>query len=376
LKRKKTIPLLGYYPIVIIGVLLFTVALALLLSHNAAPQNISPIKTINPGPSSSAPTTPAPAETDSVLFPYQSGGVWGYKNLRGEVAVAASFDEASSFFGEVAFAGQRSNGSIQYGLIDRQGRYSIQPAWDAWLPFNEQLAAIQKGNLWGYIDKSGQTVIPPAYEEAGPFCEGLALVKQGGRYGYIDKNGETAIPFSYLKGRDFSEGKAFVCLNGESCNIIIDQKGKVLFTLMGDGTHYKQGLAAVAVDNKVYYLNTDYKIAFDITPPSQGQSFSEGLAAVRSGDNWGYADQSGALIIQPSYEDALSFSSNLAAVKQNGKYGFIDKSGEIVLPFSYDAAQSFQSGYALVVQDGKAGLIDEYGNFTFLYNTLSSNDDA
>lgn len=376
MKKRKRIPLFAYYPIVIVAVLLATIILALFLSNSASVQKVNPIKTINPSVPSPTPTASGVVEATGVLYPYQASGQWGYKNTQGEVVIAASFDDAALFTGEVAFAGKKTDGVLLYGLIDRQGRYVVQPSYEAFLPFSENLAAVKKDNLWGYIDASGQPIIPFSYEQANSFSEGLAMVQQNGRCGYIDASGETAIPFSYLKGNDFSEGKAFVCLSGESCNVIIDQKGKVLFTLMGDGTQYLQGLAKVSVDNKVYYLNTDYKIAFDITPPSEGGSFANGLAPVKTGGTWGYTDQLGQIVIEAVYEEALPFTGELAAVKKDGKYGYIDQTGEVVVPYSYDSAQSFQNDYALVTQNGKAGLIDQYGNFTFLYNTVQSNGDS
>ena len=102
--------------------------------------------------------------------------------------------------------------------------------------------------------------------------------------------------------------------------------------------------------------------------------FSEGLAAVRIGDNqtgkWGFIDKTGAEVIPPRYDSAISFSEGLAAVRvgdwQTGKWGYIDKSGNEVVTPRYEAAARFHEGLAAVrigdSQTGKWGYINTSGN--------------
>lgn len=53
-------------------------------------------------------------------------------------------------------------------------------------------------------------------------------------------------------------------------------------------------------------------------------------------------------IITPTYEDARRFSEGLAAVKRGNKWGYINESGEVEIDFQYDHAHSFSEGKALV----------------------------
>lgn len=53
-------------------------------------------------------------------------------------------------------------------------------------------------------------------------------------------------------------------------------------------------------------------------------------------------------IITPTYEDARTFSEGLAAVKRGDKWGYINESGKVVIDFQYDRAYSFSEGKALV----------------------------
>jgi len=58
---------------------------------------------------------------------------------------------------------------------------------------------------------------------------------------------------------------------------------------------------------------------------NQAYPFSQGLAAVKIGDKWGYIDKTGKFVIQPQFNYAQSFSEGLAAVKIGGKWGYISR---------------------------------------------------
>jgi len=77
--------------------------------------------------------------------------------------------------------------------------------------------------------------------------------------------------------------------------------------------------------------------------------FFNGLARVRSGGKVGFIDSSGDWIIQPQFDRAEDFSENLAAASFNGKYGYIDLSGSFVYPPQFDGASKFSNGVAYVM---------------------------
>lgn len=85
------------------------------------------------------------------------------------------------------------------------------------------------------------------------------------------------------------------------------------------------------------------------------------LAPVRTGDRWGYVNQSGTMVILPAYEDAAPFAEGLAAVKVDGCYGYINPLGTVVLPSQYARAENFSDGLALVERNGNALFIDRTG---------------
>lgn len=78
---------------------------------------------------------------------------------------------------------------------------------------------------WGLIDKTGKFVIEPKYDDITTFAEGLAIVDLQGKSGYINRQGEIVIPIVYEQASVFRDGVALVSLDGKSF-YYIDNQGK------------------------------------------------------------------------------------------------------------------------------------------------------
>ncbi|MDR1472848.1 MAG: WG repeat-containing protein, partial [Synergistaceae bacterium] len=127
---------------------------------------------------------------------------------------------------------------------------------------------------------------------------------------------------------------------------------------------------------------------------SDARDFSEGVAAVKSGDLWGYIDHAGQVVIPFKYrvpevgvfsegfafaggsfidvqgrtalegagfQQAAPFSEGLAAVQSNGQWGYIDSAGKYAVPPAYEGAGNFSGGMAPVKRNGLWGFIDVRG---------------
>lgn len=99
--------------------------------------------------------------------------------------------------------------------------------------------------------------------------------------------------------------------------------------------------------------------AFSQYDEEETPQYHEGMAAVKRGDLYGFADESGDLVIAPQYELVSRFSEGVCAVKKDGKVGYIDKTGAVVIPLMYDGAFNFHNGITLVQLDGKNGLVNK-----------------
>lgn len=92
------------------------------------------------------------------------------------------------------------------------------------------------------------------------------------------------------------------------------------------------------------------------------RKFSEGLAAVRSGDKWGFFKEGDELFVGCKFEEVSDFKNGFAQVKMAGLWGFINNEGIIIqMPF-YDRVFDFKDGYAIVESNEQFGVIDTEGN--------------
>lgn len=99
---------------------------------------------------------------------------------------------------------KRSNDHTQYsdydggkwGFVNKDGTFIINPQYDYAMSFQEDRAAIKKGNFWGYIDQNNSWIAHPQFLWAGEFQQGIAKVLLGpsandffNHYAYLDRAG-------------------------------------------------------------------------------------------------------------------------------------------------------------------------------------------
>jgi hypothetical protein len=129
---------------------------------------------------------------------------------------------------------------------------------------------------WGVIDKAGRFVVQPAYTDAGPFADGLAPVAVGSfcsvfkvknlegkevenfmrdcRYGYLNSRAEMVISPQFDHAGEFQNGYAAVTMAGSFG--LIDRSGRYLVNPVYDGAAPFDGeLAAVLQGKEIKYLN-------------------------------------------------------------------------------------------------------------------------
>ncbi len=285
----------------------------------------------------------------AIRSPQHAGGLWGFINQDGKVVIAPKLDHAT-FFSEGLSAvevkpDEKTTRKLGYitagklGYIDRSGKLVIQTKFGAGPmgtnTFSEGLAAVEiKYGQWGYIDKTGSVVIKGPFGKAGNFQSGRAgacicKTQIDCKCGFIDKRGAWIITPQFVEVHNFSGGLAYVAL-GEGRKIgYINLVGKL-----------------------VIQAQFDYGFCGEFEGSPSSRSFSEGLAAVKIGFNWGFIDRTEKVVIEPKYDCAHGFRESLAVIGiRNGlgmKFGYINRAGQYVIEPKFAVAESFSEGVARV----------------------------
>ncbi len=76
---------------------------------------------------------------------------------------------------------------------------------------------------------------------------------------------------------------------------------------------------------------------------------------------WGFADQTGATVIEPTYQKVNFFHRGLAVVQHKNKFGYLRADGSWHIRPKYDSATSFVSNCASVTKNNKSYLINQRG---------------
>lgn len=63
---------------------------------------------------------------------------------------------------------------------------------------------------------------------------------------------------------------------------------------------------------------------------NDARPFSNGIAAYKIGEKWGYVSKEGLPIVRPKFDEANFFTEKVAAAKFNGKWRLISREGDTV----------------------------------------------
>ncbi len=87
------------------------------------------------------------------------------------------------------------------------------------------------------------------------------------------------------------------------------------------------------------------------------------LHIIQEKEKFGYADETGNVVIKPQYTKATFFENGMAKVCKGDKWGYIDETGKPVIAIEYDEIDEFNdNGIALVKKGKKKGYIRKDGS--------------
>lgn len=110
-------------------------------------------------------------------------------------------------------------------------------------------------------------------------------------------------------------------------------------------------------------------------PMSTDSLFNYGLVCVKVGEEWGFANMDGEIVIEPQFSNPCKFSQGVLPAQKDGKWGYLNTQGEWVVEPEYVRTTGFNDGFAWVIaSDPEAPedtskyrfkLIDCYGDVIF-----------
>lgn len=84
-----------------------------------------------------------------------------------------------------------------YGLIDKNGNWAVEPAYDAiWPPHNSGYRVVVKDGKHGVIDHCGTVILPTEYYYIDIIANGFVLTREGCKW-QVDFDGNTTNPFMF-----------------------------------------------------------------------------------------------------------------------------------------------------------------------------------
>lgn len=273
---------------------------------------------------------PCAAAEEPVLV--QQGGLYGLSGADGTALIVPewdmlySLDEArtlwAAFRGDLVMnrlKGWEEPGEGLWTLFGADGKALSPLQWTRIGNLTDGLMIVERDGLEGALNARGEVVIPVAYTYIQPPELGLIVVRRDGMSGVLDVSGAEVLPLTACQG---------MYVNADDSTIRIRQG-----TVDGDERYARSGVFDLTGRELVPCIWGDVG------------NFSEGLAAVRDGDAWGYVNLQGELVIPCTWAHARSFHDGYAVVGDGCLYGVIDTTGSEVEPCVWERLEYQGDGW-------------------------------
>ena len=137
-------------------------------------------------------------------------------------------------------------------------------------------------------------------------------------------------------------------------------------THFDEAGYFTEGLAAVKVGDKWGYIDTAARYVIALQFDGAGPFF-DGLAPAKAGRHWGFIRRDGAFAFGPQFDSALEFTKGLAPVKAGRKWGFVDTTGKYFIKPRFDGVEGlcFYHGLAWVKVSHSWIVIDKTGSCVY-----------
>ena len=207
-------------------------------------------------------------------------------------------------------------------------------------------------------------------DSPGDFRGGYAIAySPGEEFGasFIDEHGELISDFRFYNGgwygdRFFNEGLCCLTFMEEGQYGCIDTEGRVVIEPIYDFLGiFSEGLTYFRRGDQRGYLNTRGEVVIEVDFDAYLGGFYNGLSQIESEQGlYGYINAKGEMVIPANFRNASDFSEGLAAVEtMDETMGWIRPDGSFAIEPKYLSAGDFQNGIATAAV-GAGYMTDEY----------------
>lgn len=285
---------------------------------------------------------------------------YGFVNTSGKSVLDPTFDFIDNFEGETAVFVKDG----EAGMISKDGEILIDPIYDELYRFDQAHYLFQQNGLKGLIRIDGALVVSANYNAIGLFHEGLCAVRRGSLWGFANTAGEEIIDCKFSEiGQTFKDGIAKVHLPDEW--ILVKGQDSLILPSYDEVLPYYGYTAAFRIGNQWGFLNQFGEES--IEPTYDELVFNKGAVVFgrsNSADGsfvWSVIDPHGREAQHERYNEVVRYSDGFAAVRQNDSWGFVNTLGAEIVSPSFDVVRNFSEGRAAVVLNGEWGFIGENG---------------
>lgn len=145
------------------------------------------------------------------LLPFQkeASGKYGYIDESGHVRIQPSFTSAFPFSGGYAIVNTAEDYNSIYGVINTQGTFTIQPAYNDIRDLGENRLALGQaidpkqsfiGSVYAIADVNGRKLSDFVYTDVSNYKGGLASATNGTQTFFLDLNGQPASGYPRVEG--------------------------------------------------------------------------------------------------------------------------------------------------------------------------------
>jgi len=204
-----------------------------------------------------------------IAFFTEQEGKYGYLNAKGDVAIAPMFLQAQNFKDGTAVVNVSDNYVVnQFALIDKKGKYLIQPQYNDILQLGDGMAAlgvasdadnIFTGSRYALATQNGSLLTDFIFYGIEPFKGGMASVYDQTKTYFIDKLGRRAESLPSVEGTGILEQlDGLVHANIDQRPYYINKQGGIVYRPSASVT-LKSG---IKVNEEKFRPNKDYFVHY------------------------------------------------------------------------------------------------------------------